>query len=77
MTTTLAHAALGAEVRVLGADAPPPLARRLAELGLRAGTHVRCLRRTAGGGRVVDVAGARVALGRDVLLAVLAEPVDP
>lgn len=38
------------------------VARRLYELGLRPGTEVVVLHRTAGGGRVVLVDGARVAL---------------
>jgi ferrous iron transport protein A len=46
-----------------------PAARRLrlAELGLRPGATVTVLRRTAGGGRIVGVGDARVALGRSVL----------
>jgi ferrous iron transport protein B len=44
--------------------APESLRRRLAELGLRPGAQVRVVQRTAGGGRIVDVAGSRVALGR-------------
>jgi ferrous iron transport protein A len=74
VTSTLDRAPLGAAVRVAAADAPADLARRLAELGLRQGAVVRCLQRTTGGGRVVDVAGARVALGREVLRAVRTEP---
>ncbi|HLZ38429.1 MAG TPA: FeoA family protein [Mycobacteriales bacterium] len=45
------------------------VARRLYELGLRPGTEVVVLHRTAGGGRVVLVDGARVALDRATLLA--------
>lgn len=45
---------------------PPDLAashiRRLAELGLRAGTRVRVLFDTVGGGRVIAVAEGRMAL---------------
>ncbi len=77
MSTTLDRAPLGAAVRVSGADTPADLTRRLAELGVRAGAVVRCLQRTAGGGRVVDVAGARIALGREVLRAVRTEPAGP
>ncbi len=75
MSTTLDGAPLGATVRVAATDAPADLARRLAELGLRPGAVVRCVQRTAGGGRIVDVDGARVALGRAVLRSVRAEPV--
>ena len=28
---------------------------------------MRCVQKTAGGGRIIDVAGSRIALGRDVL----------
>ena len=58
------------------ADAP---CATLAELGLRVGSHVRCVQRTSGGGRIVDVSGSRIALGRDVLEsveAVAAHPVE-
>jgi ferrous iron transport protein A len=41
----------------------------LAELGLRPGSVVTVLRRTAGGGRIVGVGDARVALGRRLLAA--------
>ena len=67
MATSLARAPIGIELRVIGAVGPTALTRRLSELGLRVGSHVRCVQRTAGGGRIVDVAGSRIALGRDVL----------
>jgi ferrous iron transport protein A len=41
-------------------------ALRLAELGLRAGARVVVLHRTAGGGRIVGVGHARIALDRRV-----------
>lgn len=41
--------------------------RRLAELGLREGAIVTVLYRTAGGGRIVAVDGARIALDRSTL----------
>lgn len=74
---SLAQAPIGADLRVLSTDGPPGLTRRLAELGVRAGSHVRCVQRTAGGGRVVDVAGSRIALGRDVLASVHIGIVSP
>lgn len=43
------------------------LTRRLAELGLRGGQCVVPLHRVAGGGRLVDVGGCRLAVGRGVL----------
>ncbi|WP_186382328.1 FeoA family protein [Amycolatopsis rhizosphaerae] len=53
--------------------------RRLAELGLRAGTEVLVLHRTAGGGRVIAVQDARIALDRSTLRALPARslPVGP
>jgi ferrous iron transport protein A len=64
---TLASAPLGLPV-LLGPVALPAARRlRLAELGLRAGATVTVLRRTAGGGRIVAIGDARVALGRTVL----------
>lgn len=38
---------------------------RLAELGIRVGANVQPLHRTSGGGRVVSVAGSRIALDSD------------
>ena len=67
MATSLARAPIGTELRIVDAVGPTALSRRLAELGLRVGSHVRCVQRTSGGGRIVDVAGSRIALGRDVL----------
>jgi ferrous iron transport protein A len=43
--------------------------RRLAELGLRAGAEVVVLHRTAGGGRVIAIGDARIALDRATLRA--------
>ena len=74
MATSLARAPIGLELRVVAAAGPTALTRRLAELGLRVGAHVRCVQRTSGGGRIVDVAGSRIALGRDVLESVQTEP---
>ena len=67
MATSLARAPIGIDLRVIGAVGPTALTRRLSELGLRVGSHVRCVQETAGGGRIIDVAGSRIALGRDVL----------
>ncbi len=76
MPFTLAHAPLLVEVQVTdAATAPAALRRRLAEMGLRAGARVRTMQKTAGGGRIVDVAGARIALGRDVLAQIGVEDV--
>lgn len=63
----LAQQPLGSRV-VLG---PPLLAtattRRLGELGLRAGTEVVILHRTAGRGRVIATGDTRIALDRATL----------
>ncbi|MCA1780882.1 MAG: ferrous iron transport protein A [Dermatophilaceae bacterium] len=68
MSTTMRAAPLGHRlvITALAVHDVVPI-RRLAELGLRPGAPVRCLRRTAGGGRIVDIAGARVAIGREIL----------
>ncbi|NLT29533.1 MAG: ferrous iron transport protein A [Propionibacterium sp.] len=52
---------------IVEANPARPVARRLASLGLRRGAEIEVLHGTAGGGRVVAVAGARVALGKDLL----------
>lgn len=46
--------------------ADPVVRRRLAELGLRRGTKLTILHRTAGGGRVVAAGDLRLALDRHV-----------
>lgn len=60
MSTTLAQISGAATITSVQGD--PKIMRRLAEMGLRTGSHIRVLYRTAGGGRVVSVGGARVAL---------------
>lgn len=55
-------AAPGAQHQDRGAPASGPGGRRLAQLGLRAGAEVVVTMRTSGGGRVVAVSGARIAL---------------
>jgi ferrous iron transport protein A len=64
---TLASAPCGVPLILGHADLPLSRRLRLAELGLRAGVTVTVLRRTAGGGRIVGVGDARVAVGRTVL----------
>jgi len=46
---------------------PAGRARRVAELGLRAGCRVTVLLRTAGGGRVIAVEDARIAVDAETL----------
>ncbi|HPE12295.1 MAG TPA: FeoA domain-containing protein [Actinomycetota bacterium] len=51
-------------------EGTPSMKRRLAEMGIRTGSHVRVLYRTTGGGRVVSVGGARVALDSGLAAAI-------
>jgi ferrous iron transport protein A len=68
---TLADAPLATPLTIVGL--PVGLARRLTRMGLREGTSFSVLRRSSGGGRVVAVAGSRVALGASVLRQVVVE----
>lgn len=52
---------------LIGSSLDTVLTRRLSSLGLRRGAQLRLVQRLAGGGRVVAVAGARVALGASLL----------
>lgn len=44
-----------------------PTARRLRELGLRAGADVTVMQKTAGGGRIIKVRGSHYALSAEAL----------
>jgi len=71
---------LGRLMRICDLDhADPVVRRRLAELGLRRGTRLTILHRTAGGGRVVAAGDLRLALDRRVAASVLvvADTDDP
>lgn len=70
---SLAQAPLKRTVTLTAANAAPELCRKLASLGLRCGSTVCLLSCTTGGGRVVSVAGARVALDRSVLTQLMCE----
>jgi len=70
---TLASAPCGIPLILGRAALSAPRRLRLAELGLRAGVTVTVLRRTAGGGRILGVGDARVALGRGVLTLIPAQ----
>lgn len=74
---TLADVPVGARVVIGRPGCPTGQARRLTELGLRAGAHVRVLMRTAGGGRVVAVEDARIALDRGTLRRVPVVQTEP
>lgn len=66
---TLAQQPIGSTV-VLGVPhLDPARTRRLAELGLRSGTEVIVLHRTAGRGRVLAIGETRLALDRATLAA--------
>ena len=64
---TLDQAPKGIPVVLQRPDLPVARGRRLAELGLRPGAVVTVVRRSTGGGRIVSVGPARVALGRETL----------
>ena len=69
---TLDLAPTGVAVVVDSSTAPSPgLTRRLAELGVRAGTTLRVQSRTSGGGAILAIGDDRVALSRRLLAAVL------
>jgi len=53
------------------------LAGHLANLGWRVGRPVTVLRRTAGGGRVIDLDGGRIALSRQIARSLVVEAQDP
>lgn len=74
MSETLAGTTGTATVQSVDAD--PAVRRRLAEMGIRPGASVRVLYRTTGGGRVVSVGGARVALDRELAAAVTLDAPD-
>jgi len=64
---SLVTAPLGVPMTLVTCVLDSALRGRLSILGLRPGAHVEVLHATPGGGRVVAVAGSRVALDRNVL----------
>lgn len=64
---SLQDAPIGVELTFASVEGNPPLCRRLSALGFRRGAPVRVVQRVAGGGRIVDIAGSRIALGRQIL----------
>lgn len=64
---TLDDAPTGTPVVIGRPDADPARCLRMAQVGLRPGAHVVPLHRTVGGGRVIGIGDARVAVGRSVL----------
>lgn len=72
-SVTLDRAPLGTPLVLLSTHPDGATARRLASLGLRRGVRVTLMLPLAGGGRVVNVGGGRVAVSRRVLAALQAE----
>ncbi|WP_203567324.1 FeoA family protein [Aestuariimicrobium ganziense] len=70
----LTHAPLRRPVLLRRVDGEPAVCRRLAALGLRRGAHLEVVQRTVGGGIVVAVAEARIALGRELADRLTVEP---
>jgi ferrous iron transport protein A len=67
---TLDDAPAGTPVVIGRPEAEPDRCLRMAQVGLRPGAHVVPLHRTVGGGRIIGVGDARVAVGRAVLRSV-------
>jgi Fe2+ transport system protein FeoA len=61
---------LGVRVPVHGVVGDSALQTRMAELGIRPGASISCGRRCAGGGRIIVVGNARLALDRAALGAI-------
>lgn len=74
---TLASAPLREALLVVRLRTAPELTKRLGTFGVRPGAHVEILQRATGGGRIVAVAGSRIALDRVILAAIDAEEVRP
>ncbi|HAM43669.1 MAG TPA: hypothetical protein DCM67_01405 [Propionibacteriaceae bacterium] len=69
----LSKAPLQTPLTLIRADVDPGASQRLSALGLRVGSSFSLISKTAGGGRVVQVAGSRVAVGRTLLAGLRAE----
>ncbi len=57
-------------------DVPTSMARRLAELGVRAGERVQVMHRTAGGGRLLAVGDTRIAVDRQTARSIPVRPAE-
>lgn len=66
----------GAYAVLKAPDVPAPMARRLAELGLRAGERVQVMHRTAGGGRLLAVGDTRIAIDRQTARSIPVRPAE-
>lgn len=72
-TLTADRAPLGVPLVLVDASLAGQAMRRLSALGLRRGVQLSLVHRLAGGGRVLAVAGGRIAVARDVLSHLLVE----
>lgn len=70
---TLAQVPVGSSATILALQASPAGTRRMKELGLRPGATVTVAQKTAGGGRVIQVATSRYALSATALRQVQVE----
>ena len=70
---SLAEAAVRTPLTLRRSEGAPEFCRRLSALGLRQGARLTVVQRTIGGGRIVAVAGARIALDRGVLARLFVE----
>ncbi len=75
--TTLSHLPKGSRATVTTLPQPHSLAKRLVALGLNPGAEVCVLQNRGSGPLIVEVHGARLALGRGQAERVAVEPVGP
>lgn len=71
---SLAHAPIGHPLTLVRAEGTPESCRRLSALGIRRGAQLTLMHTTAGGGRVMQVAGSRIALDKSMLGKLFVEP---
>jgi Fe2+ transport system protein FeoA len=65
----------GNDVHVLASHGESPaMTRRLAEMGLRAGTVLRIQSRTSGGGAILAIGDDRIAVSRAILRGITVAP---
>ena len=74
-TISLDAARVGSSLTLLRTEGTPELCRRLSALGLRRGARVRIVNPTPGGGRVISVAGSRIAMDASMLKRLFAEEI--
>jgi ferrous iron transport protein A len=69
----LESAPLNADLTLVAIGGSSGTQRRLATLGLREGASFRLVTRTIGGGRILLVAGSRIAISRELVRQLRAE----